>query len=301
MRREDLTAVRTIVTHDNCADGTASAILLHDALPDAEIVFTDYGSSLELEARPNMLFCDFSPPRARVAEFVRVDAIVLDHHRSAKAVVEQFGERGIYADEVARPGVSGAVLAFEQVWRVMRSDHAQFAETFATAAGVRDTWQTEHAAWRDSCVQHAVLHAFPQQFWLSLPFGELALEWRSRYEWIGEQLIVKAAERVDYSLENSHRFTSSTGLRVVVVSSHSVVSDLAERVGAESDVVIAFGFGNEHGKQVMRLSLRSGDNFDCAAFAQRFGGGGHTHAAGFAVPLGAADPNPFAMIERMLG
>lgn len=35
-----LRQVRTIVTHDNCADGIASALILHAALPDARIVFS---------------------------------------------------------------------------------------------------------------------------------------------------------------------------------------------------------------------------------------------------------------------
>jgi nanoRNase/pAp phosphatase (c-di-AMP/oligoRNAs hydrolase) len=47
----------------------------------------------------------------------------------------------------------------------------------------------------------------------------------------------------------------------------------------------------------MHVSLRSHAGFDCAAFAQRFGGGGHTRAAGFALALG--DHHPVQLIERL--
>jgi nanoRNase/pAp phosphatase (c-di-AMP/oligoRNAs hydrolase) len=49
----------------------------------------------------------------------------------------------------------------------------------------------------------------------------------------------------------------------------------------------------------MRFSTRSHTGFDCAAFAQARGGGGHTAAAGFAVALTPADPQPFAMVRRL--
>ncbi len=46
---ETLRAVRTIITHANCPDGVASALILHQALPNAAIVFLAAGSP-ELKA-----------------------------------------------------------------------------------------------------------------------------------------------------------------------------------------------------------------------------------------------------------
>ena len=114
-------------------------------------------------------------------------------------------------------------------------------------------------------------------------------------------MIVKGAERVEYALANARRFTSASGTRVLVVASHSAVSDLTERVGDDTDVVVAFGFGREGDAMVMRVSLRSYAQFDCAAFAERFGGGGHLHAAGFAVTLAPQDPQPYTLIEKLFG
>jgi hypothetical protein len=295
-----LAAVRTIVAHDECADGTASAILLHDALPDAEVVFADYGSAAEhLVAAPGMLFCDFSPPAARADEFMAAGAIVLDHHRSAQPVVARFAERGAFGDELCDPGVSGAVLAYRHVWLPLRGGaaHQAFASWFAVVAGVRDTWQTASPHWGDACVQHALLTAFDHGFWLATSLATLARDWTERYAWIGAQLVARERERLERAITTAHRFTTQGGLRCIAIDGLSHASDAAERLASQVDVVIAFGFAVEAGVPVMRASLRSHAGFDCAAFAQRFGGGGHTRAAGFALAL---EGDPFDLLERML-
>lgn len=113
-----LEAVTTIVTHANCMDGLASAMILLDVLPSAKIVFCQYNTPdyLNLPATPNMLFCDITPPRDRAAEFVTAGSIVLDHHKTAKDIVLMFGANGVFGDEIANPGISGAMLAYQQVW-----------------------------------------------------------------------------------------------------------------------------------------------------------------------------------------
>src|ERR1700754_3177520 len=101
---EKLQAVKTIVTHDRCADGVMSSIILKDVLPEAEVKFLQYGvEQEELEAAPNMLFCDFSPHPKRVTDFVAAGALVLDHHKTARDVVSAFGADGVFGDEVADP------------------------------------------------------------------------------------------------------------------------------------------------------------------------------------------------------
>lgn len=125
---EKLRSVRVVVCHAYperpCPDGVASALLLRSAFNelfdeesiDVEVVFVAHGDQLEaLEARPGMLFCDIAPPAARAKEFVEVGAIVLDHHATARPVVELF-EHHAFGDEEKEPGVSGAVLAFREVY-----------------------------------------------------------------------------------------------------------------------------------------------------------------------------------------
>ena len=89
---EKLKQVRVIITHANCPDGIASAILLHDALPEAGIRFLTHRTKeyRELPAHAGMLFCDIAPPSERVELFRALGAIVLDHHKSAEALVKRF-------------------------------------------------------------------------------------------------------------------------------------------------------------------------------------------------------------------
>lgn len=298
-----LESIKTIITHDRCADGTASAVLLHDALPGAEIRFVQYGTEdhANLPANEGMLFCDFSPPAARAEEFARAGAVVLDHHRTAKDVVLAMGDRGRFGDEATDPGVSGAVLAFRHVWLPVRgqSPLRPFAERFATVAGVRDTWQTKNALWRESCAQSQMLSFFPREWWMRTSLEKLSQIWDEQIAWIGEMLCEKDDDRVRRGIESAWRFTTPKGRRAIVMQGVSLTSDAAEMLGAEVDVVIGFGYGVENGAIKMRLSLRSRGDFDCAAFAQAHGGGGHTKAAGFSRIVSPDDPQPFRFVESL--
>lgn len=75
---DQLARVTRIVTHANCADGRACAILAGDVLPQATIEFLQHNSQAhrELEADPGILFCDFAPTRDRVDEFVAAGALI---------------------------------------------------------------------------------------------------------------------------------------------------------------------------------------------------------------------------------
>jgi len=91
------------------------------------------------------------------------------------------------------------------------------------------------------------------------------------------------------------------GERIVAFAGTGQTSDAAEVLGAEADLIVGFDFGVENGSAKMRFSLRSHSDFDCAAFAARFGGGGHTRAAGFGVVLGPSDLQPYAFVARLFG
>ncbi|HHH27217.1 MAG TPA: hypothetical protein ENK57_02550, partial [Polyangiaceae bacterium] len=56
------------------------------------------------------------------------------------------------------------------------------------------------------------------------------------------------------------------------------------------------------GAMLLVCSLRSKpDDIDVAAIAKRQGGGGHTCAAGFGVPVTMTSPSPLAAIDAALG
>lgn len=208
---ETLNLVTRIVTHASCADGVASALILRDVLPGREIVFLQHGSheARTLAATPGTLFCDFVPPCDRIAEFVAAGAIVLDHHRGACDIVEAFGPLGVFADEATEPGVSGAVLAFREVWEPRYQAerqmfrHEGMIRKFAMLAGIRDTWQRNHQDWQDACAQAAELTFFPFEHWETLHHAAVSCPGD-----VGSTLLTKRDEDVTRALSQADRFTS---------------------------------------------------------------------------------------------
>lgn len=303
MTPEKLEAVRIIVVHDSCPDGTASAIILKDALPKAQdIRFVQYGTEAHkgLVAEPGMLFCDITPPPDRADEFVAVGALVLDHHKTARATVAKFGENGVFADEAKEPGVCGAVLAYREVWMPRRSGPCgacrcalpdesctcppePFVTRLATLAGIRDTWQRQDSRWNLACQQANVLRFIPNEKWMAKSLREIAQGWERDFAWLGQLLEEKNIESVKSVIERGWKYTSQWGTRILMIPSTHLTSDAAEALGDQFDIIVGFGFACEDGKHpVMTFSTRSHTTFDCSALARHYGGGGHTKAAGFA-------------------
>ena len=254
---EALQDIRTILVHgypdSACADGLASALILRDAFPDAEVRFLVHGTPeyAALAASPGQIFCDVTPPEIRVSEFVDAGAIVLDHHKSARHVVEAFGEKGVYASPEEDPGVSGALLAHRvwvQVKRTSNSrlpdgwDHegwSQLAELeefifyFASLIGVRDTWQKDSPLWGAACRLSATLLFFPPDDWLAnnLEINKTLLA--AKINAVGYELIRKRDADARKLADAAYRFVTPAGTRVAVVSSCHV-SDAADLLLTEA-------------------------------------------------------------------
>ena len=303
---DKLRAVTTIVSHDSCADGTGSALFLKDALPHARVVFVQHGTDAfkTLSATPGMLFCDISPPADRVDEFIAAGALVLDHHRTARSVVDRFGDDGVFADEAREPGVSGTVLAYRHVWQPLRERDVEphvraWAESFATLAGIRDTWQNRDPRWEAACRQGNLMHFMPNSEWLKIPLVRLATDWDVNFAWIGQVLLERQAKSVAKSINGGTRLTTWKGTKILTFNSKANTSDAAEVLGREVDLIVGYGYEADDGNVNLILSCRSHADFDCAAFARSLGGGGHTRAAGASVSL-PMNENPHQTILRLV-
>lgn len=300
---EKIRAVNHIVTHENCADGMASAMILKEVLPGAQVTFVNYNAKLyNLAAEPGMLFCDCTPHRERVDEFLKAGAVVLDHHKTAKDIVGRFASEGlgVFGDEREDVGVCGAVLAFREVWLPMKDymgdgEYRSAFEQLAALAGIRDTWQKDDARWRQACEQADSLTFWPAETVLKTRWDG----WPHLLS-IGPVLFERNIRRVDKAIEGSYRFTSSKGRRVTVFEGTKPTSDASEKLGGESDIVIGFSFLVEDGAPKIIFSTRTRSDFDCSNFCLAHGGGGHTKAAGFSMPLTETTLHPYAMIEGIL-
>lgn len=301
---ETLKAIKTIVVHDKCPDGIASALILKDVLPQAKVIFCQYSTPEHeaLAAEPGMIFADFSPHRSRVQEFIDAGAIVLDHHKTQKETVALFGERGIFGDEVADPGVSGAVLAYREVWqRLLYETHqgdyrpdpdfVEWVGEFARIAGIRDTWQKQSPDWQYACIQSSALFFAPQDELLKEGLHGLWANWEDRYEWAGRTSFVSHRKRVARAVREGFQYVTPNGSKMLVFQGTKLSSDAAEDPGADGfDIICGFDVVYEGGQVKYLYSCRSRNGYDVSALAKRHGGGGHKAAAGFNVATPGTDP-----------
>jgi len=304
-----LQAVKHIVSHENCPDGIASAMILKNVLPDAKVTFLQYETPEHkgLVPEEGMLFCDFSPHKSRVVDFKEAGALVLDHHKSQEAVVELFGPNGVFADEKAEPGVCGAVLAFREVWEPLmkatgipddfRPFIRELIRDFATLAGIRDTWQRKDPRWIAACEQAEALPFWPIETLLDLA----PEQWAQKLE-LGPILYAKRLKSAEKCIEKSFQFwTTAKQRRVVVFDGLKQSSDAAEMLGDKADFVVGLGMTVENNDPQIIYSSRSHTGFNCSAFALAHGGGGHTAAAGCKLPLMDTRLEPFSLLQHLLG
>lgn len=303
--------VTKVVVHANCPDGTASAIILKDALglSPEQIIFTELSSPEHenLPAEPGMLFCDCTPPHLRVQEFVDAGSLVLDHHKHSRDIVAAFGENGVFADKETQPEVSGARLAFLEVWIPIfnswktngsTSPVKEFFDRFSLLAGVRDNWQQENPLWEAARECAAVLFFFPTDHWYKKYITDIVDRWEIDYIPLGKILVQKDDERAAGIAEKRWTYRTSSGSVIAIVNSR-FISDVADLLEDQCDVLIGFAYTkNEPGCYPgLLLSVRSyGNSFDCGKFCKHYGGGGHLNAAGCKFETIEETPNPFKLI-----
>jgi hypothetical protein len=310
-----LATVELILTHADCPDGMASAILLRDVYPDVPIYFF-YPSSAELRdfpVRPHALFADLSPVPETADAWREAGAIIIDHHASARTLIETFGIRGIFGDEKRDKGACGASLVYDHVWLNHRTSFYrevplekrlaghETVSAFAKLAGIRDTYMRTHPLWINACVQATTLRAYPAEDWLAGPsisddkWGPL---WERRLE-AGQVLYRQTIESATRDIRNSYRFRTPKGTSVVVISK-AQTTDASEF--ADADVLIGFSYTCIGGKPQLRLSMRSRSSFDVSVLCESLGGGGHTKAAGVNISCELFKPfsSPYALIESLI-
>jgi oligoribonuclease NrnB/cAMP/cGMP phosphodiesterase (DHH superfamily) len=185
--------------------------------------------------------------------------IVLDHHITAERTLADLPYA--YFDQ----SKSGAVLAWE--WA-----HDEPVPWLLRYIQDKDLW---HWALPHSREISAALasHPFDFNLWSRFDQQELEREGRAilRYE---NELVTKLA---------SHAvMVRFQGAVVPAVQSPVLTSQIGERLSAEHPFCIIWH--DRNGRRYYSMRSRE-DGTDVGSIAASFGGGGHTHAAGFSVPL----------------
>jgi oligoribonuclease NrnB/cAMP/cGMP phosphodiesterase (DHH superfamily) len=267
-----------VLYHAECSDGFGAAWALWKKFPSARFMPVKHGQPPpDGLAGRHIVMVDFSYPRP-VLETLAEQAgglLVLDHHITAQQALD--GLPFAYFDQKK----SGAVLAWE--WA-----HPEPVPWLLQYIQDKDLWEWALPASREI---NAALASYPYDFhvWDNLRQETLQAEGKAilRYE---NELVGKiAAEAVLTTFERE---------TVPIVYSAVLTSQVGERLSGGHPFCVIW-----HDREGRRyFSLRSREQgADVAAIAAKYGGGGHTHAAGFSVPLGSDAPSPLDPLKRPSG
>ena len=258
-----------VMYHAECSDGFGAAWALWKKFPSARFIPVKHGNSPPAGiAGRHVVIVDFSYPRETLEAMARETAglQVLDHHITAEKALA--GLPFAYFDQKK----SGAVLAWE--WA-----HTEPAPWLLQYIQDKDLWHWALPASREI---NAALASYPYNFhvWDELRQVTLEAEGRAilRYE---NELVGKIT--AEAALVSFHNET------VPAVQSAMLTSQLGERLSAGYPFCVIWH--DRDGRRYYSLRSRE-DGADVAAIATSYGGGGHTHAAGFSVPLGPDSPSP---------
>ena len=252
-----------ILYHAECADGFGAAWAIWKQFPGAQFIPVKHGNPPPPElTTQRVVIVDFSYDRPTLEHMASETQalLVLDHHITAEKALA--GLPYAYFDMTK----SGAVLAWE--WA-----HDHPVPWLLDYIQDKDLWTWALPSSRE--INAAVAsHPFDFDLWNGFKQKELEQEGRAilRYE---HELVNKlAAQAVLVEFQ---------GAVVPSVQSAVLTSQIGERLSADYPFCIIWH--DREGRRYYSMRSRE-DGSDVGAIAASFGGGGHTHAAGFSIPLG---------------
>lgn len=268
-----------IIHHSPCADGFCAAWAAHRSLrnrpgQDVEFYPTNYGDPPVQDVTNKLVFMlDFSYPLEEMQRIQR-DAralIVLDHHKTAQKALEALEPVNAKDHFQFDMDKSGARLTWEYFFGSNTQQNAHWLVDFTED---RDLWRHRLARTREI---NAAIRSYPQTF---EAWDELGKKHPDVVFTEGEAIRRREQQIIDYHVKRATEMIIGDHVIPVVNSSvFDLTSDIANEL-AKGQPCAGAWFLDADGKY--RWSLRSTeDGVDVSKIAERFGGGGHTHASGF--------------------
>ncbi len=257
-----------VLYHDDCADGFGAAWAIWKRFPHAQFhpVKHGYPPPDGLEDH-HVVIADFSYGRDIIEGMAKKAAslCILDHHVTAQSALAGLPYAHFDLDK------SGAVLAWE--WA-----HDEPLPWLLKYIQDKDLWQWQLPNSREI---NAALASYPFDFSVWNELSQEVLEVEGRGILRHENMLVKkiAGEAVMITLQDE---------RVPAVYSPTLTSQIGEVLSRDHPFCVIWH--QRDGRRYFSLRSRSG-GVSVAKIAAHYGGGGHTHAAGFSVPLDPAE-NP---------
>ena len=263
-----------VLYHANCNDGFGAAWAAYthpDLGPEAEYVPVQYGDTPPDVTEAMVYILDFSFPadvlRAMAAQAYEV--VLLDHHVTAEENLA-----GLRNYEVPNLHIlfdrerSGAVIS----WDVFHP--AEEVPVLLQYVQDRDLWRWELPL---SHEVNAGLTLYPHDF---AEWSRLASEGGIEELVTAGAVALKREQQMVASISKKAGAMTIGGHRVPAVNSPILQSEIGHALG--EGVLFSAVYFLMQDKAVVSLRSREG-GADVQAIAKQYGGGGHTHAAGFSV------------------
>ncbi len=251
-----------VLYHAECMDGFGAAWALWKRFPESRFVPVKHGfpqpDGLDNQ---HVVMVDFSYHREDILALADCTASlqILDHHITAESALADLPYAYFDMEH------SGAVLAWE--WA-----HTQPVPWLLQYIQDKDLWHWHLPHSREIS---AALASYPFDFsiWEQFQFDTLKIE--------GTGILRSENNLVDKLVQDAV-MVSLAGCTVPAVHSPVLASQIGERLAAH----YAFGviWHQKEGRRYFSLRSKTG-GISVSEIAAQYGGGGHTHAAGFSVAL----------------
>lgn len=261
-------AKKVIIYHANCADGMFAAYYAWQVHRDAQLIPMYYQSQLPDLTDAQVICVDYAPTRAELEAMKPESLLIVDHHKTTFEEIQDFTPNYKY-EYIYSEHHCGAWLVCEHFCGHRKPWIVEYIED-------RDLW-----LWKlpksheiDACIQ-----SFPFKLENCTMLERRGFHWCSAQ---GEP-ILRYQEKLIQKAVASAGEIEFEGFRVPSVNT----SVLQSEIGAElaKGKPFAIMWWNKDNLKRFAYSLRSDPNGqDVGAICQKYGGGGHRHAASFSAP-----------------
>lgn len=262
--------------HAGCPDGIIARNILVQTLRNTDLQLVPRRPGVKDSIVHPAIFVDMSPSEDQFLEVLQQGGVIMDHHVTVKHLFdkhsEAFPDQLLWGENALAQ--SGAVLAYMACDDLVRNSTGNPGRAMLRAAhlvGLGDTWQKDH-----------------EDFELARAFANLVDLVGNDYEGLYEE--TELAEKLWASKKKAFVRSAEKAIwrdvldkRVAFVNTLKT-SDVAELLRAKgANIIVGYGEMFDPDRQVewIAFSMRSDETWDCAAFAKKYGGGGHVPAAGF--------------------
>ena len=255
------------VYHANCLDGFTSAWAVNRAVRDVTFIEGRYGDTLDIEQFRDsyVIFVDFSTKRNVMLDIAEVadHVLVLDHHASAELELVDLPDNVDVEFDMER---SGAMITWNHYFPNIR------APWLVETVQDRDLWQFRLQTTK---VITAYMFTLEQTF----EVWDKLLEDRNAAISAGLMLDKVHSQACD-DIISGCTHTCVFGDHIVNITNAlwQYSSEIGNRTVNDNLFSVTY-FIDSEGKY--KYSLRAKSEFDCSILAAKYGGGGHSNAAGF--------------------